>query len=191
MDLYIRSHSDYRRGTQIFVSDFEDLKKEYNDKMNNKSGSESGSESYDESDSESVNESDIDNYIQNDEDILDIVMIDDIPMIDRYNIYLIYGCIYEIYHVIVTDDLQYAKTILQQLFSDINECKPFIVTGMTCAYKETGHYPDPLPPLLINEKPLIDETIKQMIKEKGTDYCVAVIIKNKQLVDYQQILPLF
>lgn len=189
MDLYFRKYSDYRRGTRITVSDFEDLKEEYEKSLNNDSDNESGSDN--ESNEQEITDDDIDKYVMNDENLLDIVVMDDNLIPNEYNIYLIHGCIYEIHHILNTDNLSYAKIILKQLFSDINNCQPFIVTGFTCSYKEEGGYSDPLPPLLIDGKPLIENTIKKKIENHCDDYCVAVIIKNKQLIDYEQILPLF
>lgn len=188
MELYIRKYNDYRTGTEITVSDYEDLKEELNN--SNESKTESSESKTESSESESKSD-EIDKYILNDKYLLDIVMIDCIPETDDYIIYLIYGCIYNIYHIVNTDNLEYAKTILKQLFSEINECQPFVVTGMSCAYKEEGYYPDPLPPLLMDEKGLLGNSLKHFITNQWSDYCIAVIVKNNRLIDYQQILPLF
>lgn len=132
---------------------------------------------------------------RDDERLLDTMTISDLPVTNEYGVYLLWADVYEYLiqkncPIICTNDLTYAETILKQLFSDINERQPFVQTGMTCAYKEIGYYPDPLPPLLINGKPLIEKKIKKEIQNTRYDYCVAVIIKNKKLITYQQILPL-
>lgn len=125
--------------------------------------------------------------------LLDTVTIQDLPAPNEYGVYLIWADVYEylvqeISPIVCTDDLQYAETISKQLFSDINERQPFVYIDK---YKEKGHYPVALPPLLINGKPLIDKKIKKDIQHTRYDYCVSVIILNKKLIDYQQILPLW
>jgi hypothetical protein len=180
MKLYIRHHDDYRSGVDITVYDTEDLKIEY----------------------ESENESENDELITDekfnikldmDEDMLDIVTLNN-KFNDTYAIYLICGNGYHdpektnTIHVINQNNKDDANKILQNLYSDINNCQPFLQTGYTVSYKQEGYYPEPLSKYFIDGQPLISEEIK-MILDRLMSYCVAVVIYNDKLVDYIQINP--
>lgn len=111
----------------------------------------------------------------------------------KYNVYLIIGTDdidLDSLHLLGYDDLESAENILEHLYSDINNMRPFVVTGMTCAYKEEGYYPEPFDPIIINDHPLISKEIKQKIDEYN--FCVAVIIDyDNDICNYILIQPLF
>ena len=137
MNLYIREHDDYRTGTEITVYDKEELKLYY--------------ESESEDEEENINNKsdatdDFDKKLGMDEDMLDIITINNIIK-DTYVVYLICGRGYyqsdhtSIIHIINQNNKEDAKNILLHLYSDINEQQPFVTTGHTSSYKETGYYP--------------------------------------------------
>jgi hypothetical protein len=124
-----------------------------------------------------------------DEDLYDILTISDIPN-DTYAVYLICGEGYygktNIIHIINQETN--SDEILNHLYSDINRHQPFVSTGYTSSYKETGYYPDALPKYFINDQPLINEEIQRALDDIH-NYIVAVIIKDQKLVNYIQISP--
>ena len=174
MNLYIKSHDDYRSGIDITVYDIEDLKSEY--------------EYGDDSDNvETITDEQFNTILDLDEDMLDIVTLNDITN-DTYEVYLIYG---EGYHepektkiIHIVNQIDNPINILQYLYSDINGHQSFVQTGYTCSYKPEGYYPEALPKYFIDT--LINDEIKKL-NETLCSYCVAVIIKDQKLIDYLQI----
>lgn len=189
--LWVARYSDYRTGTKIEVYDMQDLKDMYEALT---SDSESDSAELQHSDKEINQEMTEDDYIGEiiGENLYDIVEID--AKREIYSIYVCMGNGYEdgeIIYIANMDDKELAKKALKHIFSDIHECKPFEVTGVTSGYKEKGYYPDPLPSMKIDGKPLLEESIIKRIREDDHYYCVAVILKNDWVIDHIQIRPLF
>jgi len=177
MNLYIRTHDDYRSGIDITVYDKEDLKSEYV----------SEDDSDDSNNVEPITDEKFNIKLDMDEDMLDIITINN-TFHDTYAVYLIYGEGYhdsektKIIHII--NQIDDTINILQHLYSDINGHQPFVQTGYTCSYKSEGYYPEALPEYFINT--LIQDQIKKL-HETLYSYCVAVIIKDQKLMDYLQI----
>ena len=178
MKLYIREHDDYRSGTDVSVFDIDGMKEYYY-----------SDESGDGLNNETITDEWFNMRLDMDEDLYDIITINDIPN-NVYAIYLICGVGYyektNIVHVInqETD----SDKILNHLYSDINGHQPFLTTGYTSSYKETGYYPEALPKYFINDQPLINEKIQRVLDDIH-NYIAAVMIKDQKLIDYIQISP--
>nr|QBK89192.1 MAG: hypothetical protein LCMiAC02_02870 [Mimivirus LCMiAC02] len=123
-----------------------------------------------------------------DEYFINDLEIDEIKN-DDYNVYIMmvrWDAKSFVRYVTKEKTKEKAQKILKHIYSEINECQEFVVTGMTSAYKEKGHYPNPLPKI----EGLLDEEICSKIDD---DYhcCVAIIINKGKLVDYIKITPQF
>lgn len=75
-----------------------------------------------------------------------------------------------------------AKKALLKIFTQYNNSMPFVVTGMTCSYKETGHYPE------------IPDDIKKMKNIKIPQLCAdeqyfMVIVNNKKIIKEEMLHP--
>lgn len=179
MKLYIRRYSDYRTGTELVVDDIEDLMAEYNNSDNS------------ESNESNIDAENADIMIQEDETLFEIIEMNTSTNNNKFFIYLITGegCYdgYDVFHIKRVSKQKIANKILGQLYSDINGFQPFVVEGLTSSYKEKGYYPDPLP--FMDGQSLIDENL--IGKIQNNYYCLAIIIKNNQLIKYKQIKPVF
>ena len=115
-----------------------------------------------------------------------------------YDLLLIYGSWddIKIYKIGQYDDFDEAEKFCKYTFYKIHNCKPFVSTGMTCAYKETGHYPE------------LEEDLKIIIKNlnfiqnptnwweiiddiERSELCIGVICCDQQVDHMMQFCPLF
>ena len=108
---------------------------------------------------------------------------------DRYRVYLICGEFHiQEYksRILSTSNEKKAKKTLKYLYSEINGQQPFVTTGHTSAYKETGYYPEALP-----SKDLVPEEIMESIESGENDYCVGIVVRKGKVIDFLQIIPEF
>ena len=192
MNLFIRKYSDYRTGNKITVSDIDDLIHEYIKREGNV-------HSIDiiligeKNDIETTSQEEIANKalekLMDDESLLAIINEDGsfkFDTTDKYSLYIITGEAYdeyEIFHIKTIEDQEMAEKLLMQIFSDINNCQPFVMTDLTPGYREVGYYPGPLP--LMDGVSLVDSALIRKISMN--QYCVAIIITGNILYDYIQI----
>lgn len=79
-----------------------------------------------------------------------------------------------------------AMDLILRGFAQVNDSLPFVTTGMTCAYKEEGHYPP------------VDDSHRQPLPidlsdETDADYIYGIIldVQHQEIVHIEPIRPLF
>jgi len=196
MNLYIKRYDDYRTGIDIKVSDEENLKYKY---LEDSYESESYSENSNSDDLDGLCTGDLDlklmtdekfkEKLNMDENILDIITLNN-TFNDTYSIYLIYGEgnhepeNTNVINIINQSNKDDAVNMMKHLYSDINNCQPFIRTSDD--YKPQGYYPKALPKFFINSNPLINDLIETISNDRPY-YCVSVVLYNDKLIDFLQI----
>lgn len=64
---------------------------------------------------------------------------------DGYRVYFFNSANGQSHALCVRSSLEDAKLLCLEVHSYLNKCGPFLTTGFTCSYKETGNYQDPIP----------------------------------------------
>lgn len=169
--LFMTLSDDYRTGKSFDMYDIDGLIDHYN--------------SIDSDNETEYNEKTAERRFNNEESRLEIIDLEDTSHNNKYLLYLVYGDGCGSSKVILVKKIRHKSNIqryLDQVYSDINESQPFVVTGMTPGYREEGYYPDALP--LINGKSMVKE--KYMDDIEDSYYCAAFIMHNNSL--YQSML---
>lgn len=96
-----------------------------------------------------------------------------------------------VYKINEYDDYNDAETFCNYLYYKINGCKPFVETGMTSAYKETGYYPDLDEDLNTKIKNLNLYPPKLKQKFKKSDFVIGVVLRGSDIWSTLQCVPLF
>ena len=182
MNLYIKIHSSHKNRIKISVFDKEDLKFEY-------ISEDDIYESYNNLNDEIITDRrfKFKFKLKKDKDILDIVTLTS-KFKNTYEIYLIYGEGYNeqektnVVHIINQSDKNDSINLLKYLYSDINDHQQYV--------KINSYYPQAFSKYFNNDYPSINEQIKK-IRDDLPYYCVAVIIRNRNLIDYFKSLKLY
>jgi hypothetical protein len=99
----------------------------------------------------------------------------ELPPFDNYRVYVC--CDYPKYDVLFyvdCDTLKACKNFYLKIYSQINECLPFEVTGWTTGYKEEGYYPE-VPEEI---KALPEINLDKLEKDDMFDYFVIALGDN-------------
>ena len=90
-----------------------------------------------------------------------------LPPADKIRLFSVAGDKILFYLDLDEDDYKNVKNISRKIYSQVHGCMPFKVTGMSCAYKDEGYYPDI--PQEILDMPDIDD-----VKSLSHNYLIAI-----------------
>jgi hypothetical protein len=112
---------------------------------------------------------------------------------DNYDLVLVYGKYDNIqtYKINTYNDYNEANKYSDYIFYKIHGFKPFVVTGFTAGYKETGHYPELEKELedTINKLQLYPDTLSK--KLNLSDFVISMICSHEGVNNILTCLPLF
>ena len=187
-------YSDFRTGTRVSVYDIDDIKDLCQISNDNliKEGNPNDIFDY-----ENASEEELLYHVIGCDNFCDIIKMETELKCDMNSVYLCTGRMggfeeSRCTHIMDIDVDKYSHSTLEQIFSEINGCQPFEITGQTPGYKDIGYYPDPLPTTLNND--IISREQKFLYEnEQDICYCISVVLYNNSnvLIDSMQMRPLF